>query len=463
MADINNDGIKEIVYVDSNKITAYKSDGTVLNGWPQTLTRAPLISSPSIGDLDKDGRLEVIIATAGYYFISTGEFGKSTIYVFEPDGTIRNGWPKEVTAAYGIIHSPALGDIDNDNELEIVVSTLFPYEEGQVYIFNDDGTMLPGWPIRLNNLIRGTPNIVDIDNDNINEIIMPLGGFASVTPSYLTILSGDGRILNYFGPIYQSTSTSPFTGDIDQDKKLELVYQTNTIVYIFDLPSANLKVEWSQYRNDEKHTGLYVKPQLHSVSCNDNSIIGDANGDGTITQNDVSLITDIILEKEAMPYNKCCVDVNRDGSVDILDAQSVISYITTGSGRNAGKRCSEVTTPQTCSDGTLYSQRSLTKPRYCENGNLIDKCSICGCPDGEECQSDGSCKVVVSCLRGDLNNDGAIDALDRQILVNIALEKEQPPEKLCCADLNNDGAINVIDITLLDRIILELQPNLGTC
>ena len=45
----------------------------------------------------------------------------------------------------------------------------------------------------------------------------------------------------------------------------------------------------------------------------------------------------------------------------------------------------------TCSDGTAYSQCSATKPKYCDNGNLVDKCSVCGCPSGYNCQSDGEC------------------------------------------------------------------------
>ena len=31
-----------------------------------------------------------------------------------------------------------------------------------------------------------------------------------------------------------------------------------------------------------------------------------------------------------------------------------------------------------CSDGTLYGQCSSTRPKYCDNGTLIDNCPICG-------------------------------------------------------------------------------------
>jgi len=46
-----------------------------------------------------------------------------------------------------------------------------------------------------------------------------------------------------------------------------------------------------------------------------------------------------------------------------------------------------------CVDSTDYGKCSQNKPKYCDNGNLIDKCSVCGCPSGKTCQNDGSCKV----------------------------------------------------------------------
>jgi len=46
---------------------------------------------------------------------------------------------------------------------------------------------------------------------------------------------------------------------------------------------------------------------------------------------------------------------------------------------------------QKCVDGTLYGQCSINKPKYCEKGNLIDKCSSCGCPAEAMCKDDGIC------------------------------------------------------------------------
>jgi len=49
-------------------------------------------------------------------------------------------------------------------------------------------------------------------------------------------------------------------------------------------------------------------------------------------------------------------------------------------------------TQPTCSDRTAYNSCSLTLPKYCSNGTLTDKCSSCGCPSGQSCNyTDSSC------------------------------------------------------------------------
>src|SRR3989338_8671765 len=51
----------------------------------------------------------------------------------------------------------------------------------------------------------------------------------------------------------------------------------------------------------------------------------------------------------------------------------------------------QVGPPQQCSDGTLYGQCSVNIPLYCSNGQLINNCQQCGCPQGQTCQANGSC------------------------------------------------------------------------
>ncbi|MBI5061501.1 MAG: CehA/McbA family metallohydrolase [Candidatus Aenigmarchaeota archaeon] len=48
-----------------------------------------------------------------------------------------------------------------------------------------------------------------------------------------------------------------------------------------------------------------------------------------------------------------------------------------------------------CVDDTPYGQCNLSmKPKYCDNGNLVNRCGTCGCPSGATCQADGSCTTT---------------------------------------------------------------------
>ncbi|MFH1505644.1 MAG: NosD domain-containing protein, partial [archaeon] len=48
----------------------------------------------------------------------------------------------------------------------------------------------------------------------------------------------------------------------------------------------------------------------------------------------------------------------------------------------------------TCSDGTVYGECSSAKPKYCDDGILINKCQQCGCPKKQWCKMDGSCQGI---------------------------------------------------------------------
>jgi hypothetical protein len=58
------------------------------------------------------------------------------------------------------------------------------------------------------------------------------------------------------------------------------------------------------------------------------------------------------------------------------------------------------TTALKCSDGTLYEKCSSQKPKYCQDGSLVDKASICGCAvsltvSGDSCQASRPASDVI--------------------------------------------------------------------
>ncbi len=174
VGDIDGDGDLEIVHASQQWVYAWHADGSLVSGWPVNLVLF-IHNSPALGDIDNDGKLEIIINEL------------HNVYALNDDGTTVNGWPKHI-GGYDIIlgadfrkPSPAIVDIDNDGEPEILVGEQKGMQEGvapKLYAFNGDGTDVEGWPKTLpllpdeTNVLYSSPAIDDLDNDGTLEIIM---------------------------------------------------------------------------------------------------------------------------------------------------------------------------------------------------------------------------------------------------------------------------------------------------
>jgi hypothetical protein len=78
-----------------------------------------------------------------------------------------------------------------------------------------------------------------------------------------------------------------------------------------------------------------------------------------------------------------------------------------------------------CSDGTLYGSCSATQPKYCDAGVLVDRCDLCGCPTGYECQSDGTCSPT---QLYELKVEAQVDILGLPLEnVNIVVDTQSKP------------------------------------
>ena len=64
-------------------------------------------------------------------------------------------------------------------------------------------------------------------------------------------------------------------------------------------------------------------------------------------------------------------------------------------------------------------------------------------------------KIVPLGVKGDANDDGAIDTKDCDTIVNYILTKESNGFDIWCADINEDGKVDVADVVIITNIIME--------
>lgn len=276
-----------------------------LAGWEEVLLPS-LVWTPAVsGDVDGDGHPEVFMGTNLWWHTEGETWGGGHIFGLNHDATEivdgdnngntfgifgvtrqRPSNPSQGQAPF-VMGAPALGDIDGDGELEIVVVDHYfdgTRVLGSLCAWNGDGTMLPGFPVRSEDApanfggATNTPVLADIDGDGDIEIIFLTVG------AYFTAYHHDGtRVAGTpFWAVDFDTSTpfthtgmyrfdnSPAVGDIDQDGKVEIVFASSDNIYaengvgrIFCIEGGAYSPEgmqWPMQRGNAQGTGVYTPP-----------------------------------------------------------------------------------------------------------------------------------------------------------------------------------------------------------
>jgi hypothetical protein len=219
-ADLDRDGTIEVIVTQaSGRVCVFRADGRVVPGWPVATTPAvdppnagAIFGRPAVGDIDGDGRLEVIAAANNY-----------GVYAWKANGGIARGWPRLLDnrgrAGYG---DPVLVDIAGDAKPEILVTT----DQGfsgppRVYAFDGAGRPVKGWPAILPERCNAGVAAGDLDGDGSTEIVAATVG----ADAWICVWGADGRPRRGFpvGLAGMSANSAPILADVSGDELPDII------------------------------------------------------------------------------------------------------------------------------------------------------------------------------------------------------------------------------------------------
>lgn len=282
--------------------------------WPQTIHGEPNTwigsVSPVVADLENDGIKELVVTIQGN---SGGHL--STLFIFEANGDLRVR--VDVDYYFDPMGYPSIGDIDNDNEMEILIEA-----NGQILIYDAQGNLEQNLPIafQMSDDLFGATVLADVNRDSTLEIIY--GGW-HLDGSRLVVLDGNGNNMPGFPVLLENSGTSqtttPAVGNLDGDGDWEIVI----ISYLNNSPdSTNIRV----FNIDGS---LLWSQKILPVSYSD-PVIGDVNNDGfnevIVTSADGIYILDsngnfllnLPLGQDMDHSNMALADLDNDNDLEIV-------------------------------------------------------------------------------------------------------------------------------------------------
>jgi len=176
VVDLDQDGEMDILVAQyDGQVKALNMDGTLKAGqWPFDAENQ-VWNAPAVADINQDGSLEIVFTSKNKH-----------LYVLQSDGGILT----DVNIDEYLVANPALGNLDDDPDLEIVFGSVV--SDGKLYALNPDGSPLPGFPVSLNDKVYNGAALADFDQDGYDDMVVATNG------GTLIRINSDGQIASGF-------------------------------------------------------------------------------------------------------------------------------------------------------------------------------------------------------------------------------------------------------------------------
>jgi hypothetical protein len=269
------------IFAAADYVYGWHADGTeILDGDNDPRTNGPyapegydevkgFAATTAIGDLDDDDDLEIVNVT-----------WDDSVFVWDHEGNLVPGWGKSLLDGFNW-PSPVLYDLDSDNDLEIIVwagngGRLFAWHHDGVEVADGDqnpatdGVLFRVFGTSFN---YSSPAVADVDDDLRPEIIFCINR-SDDDSGKIYVLNHDGTVADGWPFATGSTGTpsqitaSPAVGDIDFNGTQEIVVAASRgggRLYVFN-GDGTVRAGWPRAVAAASAQGRVSSPVLADIN-----------------------------------------------------------------------------------------------------------------------------------------------------------------------------------------------------
>jgi len=266
VVDIDDDGKLDIIVATAaGYIYAYDHTGVLKKGFPSQVVDE-VQGQVAAADVNNDGKLELIIADSNSNVLclkATGEeLWESRISGFPTKGV-------------------AIGDINGDGILDVIIAS----DNGHIWALRGDtGEVISKFPIKLGGRVMAPINLIRLDSEAKNAITNESSLIHIVVPS----LDGMINIINSEGfvdkiDLGENSLSMVLVDDVTGDGKLDFIVATmNGNIYCLGTTTPYHPLRVSKSRTERRNSIVFKEDYLAVFFTKDTRSYRDVTGD-TIT------------------------------------------------------------------------------------------------------------------------------------------------------------------------------------